>query len=222
MQTEYFKLLKELVVQVAGKNTEAVIDILKDGKPINEFKIADRLKMTINQARNILYKLYNQNIVSFVRKKDEKKGWYIYSWSLNVPKALERLKILKEKELNNLNYQLNSRENKRFYNCPNKCTEFNEESAMLHHFTCPECGTVLQLESSEELTKDLKNKIVKTKQEIIDIDNELKKIESIRLMKLEAERLAKKKKRLIAIKRARKKNKKKIKKLRKSRLKSKK
>ena len=194
MQAEYAKLLKELVSQVAGKNTEILIDILKDEKPVNEFKIADKLKLTINQARNILYKLYNQNIVFFARKKDEKKGWYIYSWSLNVPKALERLKILKEKEMSNFNHQLNSRENKRFYKCPNECVEFNEESAMLHHFTCPECGSVMQLSSTEDLTRDLKSGIEKTKKAIDDISFELGKLNVVRLEKIEKERIAKRKK----------------------------
>jgi len=169
MQSEHIRLLKDLVIHVAGKNTETVIDILSSEKPVNEFKIADKLKLTINQARNILYKLYNQNIVAFARKKDEKKGWYIYSWILNVPKSLERLRAYKGKELDSLNHLLNSRENKRFYHCPNECMEFNEESAMLHHFTCPECGAILQLSSSEELTKELKGKIDKVNKEIENI-----------------------------------------------------
>ena len=202
MQVEYLKLLKDLVIRVAGKTTDTVIDILKDEKPVNEFKIADKLKLTINQARNILYKLYNQNIVSFARKKDEKKGWYIYSWFLNVPKALERLKALKEKELNNLEHQLHSRENKRFYVCPNECVEFNEESAMLHQFTCPECGTIMQLALTEQLAKDLKDKIEKSKKEIEDISLELKKIDDIRLVRVEKERIAKRKKKSRMMKRA--------------------
>ena len=204
MQIEHLKLLKELVIQVAGKNTETVIDILKDEKPVNEFKIADKLKLTINQTRNILYKLYNQNIVSFARKKDEKKGWYIYSWSLNVPKALERLKIIKEKELDNLNHLLKSRENKRFYRCPNECMGFNEESAMIHHFTCPECGSVLELESGEEISKDVKGKIARAHREITEIEKELKMLDDVRLVKVEKERLTKRKKRLKAAKKARK------------------
>ena len=203
MQIEYLKLLKDLVIQVAGKNTEIIIDILKDEKPVNEFKIADKLKLTINQARNILYKLYNQNIVSFARKKDEKKGWYIYSWSLNVPKSLERLKAMKEKELDGIEHQLKSRENKRFYKCPNECMEFNEESAMLHHFTCPECGSVLQLASTEELAKDLKIKIEQAKKEIADISVELQELDIVRLVKIEKERIAKRKKNKIARRAAR-------------------
>jgi transcription initiation factor TFIIE subunit alpha len=205
MQSEHLKLLKELVSHVSGKTTEVIIDILKEEVPVNEFKIADKLKLTINQARNILYKLYNQNIVSFARKKDEKKGWYIYSWSLNVPKSLERLKAMKEKELNNFEHQLNSRENKRFYVCPNECVEFNEESAMLHQFTCPECGSVMQLASTEELAADLKNKIEKAKKEIDDILAELKKIDDVRLIRIEKERLSKRKKKLKVARKARKK-----------------
>jgi len=222
MQAEYAKLLKELVSQVAGKNTEILIDILKDEKPVNEFKIADKLKLTINQARNILYKLYNQNIVFFARKKDEKKGWYIYSWSLNVPKALERLKIMKEKELSNLHHQLNSRENKRFYKCPNECIEFNEESAMLHQFTCPECGSVMQLSSTEELSKDLKSGIEKVKREIDDISVELGKINVVRLEKIEKERIAKRKKAKRARAKLRKLNQKILKKAKKPKAKKKK
>jgi transcription initiation factor TFIIE subunit alpha len=143
--------------------------------------------------------------VSFARKKDEKKGWYIYSWSLNVPKALERLKAMKEKELDNLGHQLKSRENKRFYRCPNECMGFNEESAMLQHFTCPECGSVLQLESGEELSKDLKTKIEKAKREIADISGELKLLDDARLIRVEKDRLKKRKKKLKLARKARKK-----------------
>jgi len=191
MLFDYFKLLKELVIQVSGKNTEVLVDILKSEKPVNEFKIADKLKLTINQARNILYKLYNQGIVAFVRKKDEKKGWYIYSWSLNAPKALERLKLMKEKEMNTFQHLLANRENKRMYKCPNDCMEVNEESAMLHQFTCPECGSVLNLESTEGLAKELKGKIEKAKREIIELDVELKKIDDVRLVQVEKKRLLK-------------------------------
>ena len=191
MQPEHLRLLKELVVQVAGKNTEALIDILKGEKPVNEFRISEKLKLTVNQTRNILYKLYNQNIVFFIRKKDEKKGWYIYSWYLNVPKALERLKIMKEKEIDSFRHLLTSRENKRFYKCPSGCMEFNEETAMLHQFTCAECGSVLQLESTEELTKELKGKIEKSKKEIAEISEELGKIDVVRLTGIEKERIKK-------------------------------
>lgn len=194
MQPYQLSLLKELITQVAGKNTEVIADILKTEKPINEFKIADKLKLTINQARNILYKLYNQSIVSFARKKDEKKGWYIYFWSLNLPKSLERLKIIKEKELNNQKHLLSSRENRRFYKCPHGCAgEFNEETAMMHEFACQECGSIMQLESAEEFTKEIRLKIAKIEKELIGIEAELKILDTARQIQIEKERLAKKK-----------------------------
>jgi len=66
---------------------------------------------------------------------------------------------------------------------------------MLHQFTCPECGSVLQLEASHELSQDLKHKIDNTKKEINEITDELKKIDDIRLIQVEKERLTKRKKR---------------------------
>ena len=91
-------LLNEVIKKIAGKNTEAIVPILIAKKNVNEFKIADKLKLTINQARNILYKLHAHDVVSFTRKKDKRKGWYIYFWTLDEVKALEALKKIKEQE----------------------------------------------------------------------------------------------------------------------------
>jgi len=70
-------LLKEVVAIVAGKQAEEIADILDSKKHVNEFLIAKKLGITINQTRNILYKLSDFGLVSFIRKKDKRKGWYI-------------------------------------------------------------------------------------------------------------------------------------------------
>ncbi len=177
MQKEQqIKLLKELVEKVAGKNAEAIVPIIATGKHVNEFKIAEKLKLSINQTRNILYKLSAQNIVFFARKKDARKGWYIYSWSINFQKALERLKDIKHKDLVNIQNLIRSREQKRFYVCPSGCMELSEESAMLHEFRCPECGQLLEFKSSAEEVAELKMKLKKVESEMKIIKEELAKI----------------------------------------------
>ncbi len=94
-----FVLLAEVIRKIAGKNTEAILPILFGKKNVNEFFIADKLKLTINQTRNILYKLHALDIVSFTRKKDKRKGWYIYFWTLNELKSLKTLKNIREQEI---------------------------------------------------------------------------------------------------------------------------
>jgi len=168
------KLLSELAEKLAGSKGLAVFQLLKNKKDVNEFKIAKKLDITINQARNILYKFYEQGIVSFIRKKEKRKGWYIYYWTFETKKALELIIRLKEKEIQQQLALLKSRENKAFYICQECNIEMTEETALRHNFTCPECGSVLQL-SQDEKTKELKRKIAKLSTEIKEIKELLEK-----------------------------------------------
>src|SRR3989344_4929140 len=112
------KLLKDIVTSVVGANSAKIVDLLYEKKNVNEFIIAKKLKLTINQTRNILYRLADEGLVSFVRKKDIKKGgWYIYFWTLNTGKSLIKFKENLQKDIDNLNNQINSRKTKRFFYC---------------------------------------------------------------------------------------------------------
>src|SRR3989338_3564282 len=83
------KFLNEYISIVAGGGADKIVAILFKKKNVNEFLIAKKLSLTINQTRNILYKLADHGLVTFVRKKDKKKGgWYIYFWTLETGKSL--------------------------------------------------------------------------------------------------------------------------------------
>jgi len=167
------RLLQELIRNLAGKNTEIIAELLIDKKDVNEFKLAEKLKLTINQTRNILYKLYAQNIIFFIRKKDKTKGWYVYYYTLNTKKAFEKLIHLKKKEIELLQHQLNSRETKSFFSCPRGCLELNEETALHQNFLCPECEQLLQLTPNEKLIAEIKEKIGRIEKEIAVAQQEL-------------------------------------------------
>jgi len=170
---EKFALLSEVIKKIAGKNTEPILPILIKKKNINEFTIAEKLKLTINQTRNILYKLHAFNIVSFTRKKDKRKGWYIYFWTIDEPRALQTLKDIKNKEIEKLEILLKNRQEKRFFVCPEDNIELNEENAMHHEFICPECGKLLELANNEKRIREIVNKIESIKRDINKIDAQL-------------------------------------------------
>src|SRR3989338_11520661 len=75
------ELLKFIVEGLINKQAVPIMDLLSSKKPVNEFTIAEKLGLTINQTRNIIYKLSDFGLVSFTRKKDKRKGWYIYFWT---------------------------------------------------------------------------------------------------------------------------------------------
>ena len=82
------KFLKEAMSILVGKQGEELVNLLDTKKYVNEFLIAKKLDITINQTRNILYKLSDSGLVSSTRKKDKKKGWYTYFWKIEILKSL--------------------------------------------------------------------------------------------------------------------------------------
>src|SRR3989339_554721 len=198
------KFLREVVVIAVGKQAEGIVDLLNSKKYVNEFILAKKLNLTINQTRNILYKLSDHGLVSSTRKKDKKKGWYTYFWKIEVLKALEFLKDIMDKRLSQIGSQINSRETKQFYICERCNIEFNEENALLNDFTCNECGDIFTLKDNSKLLRELIRRMDKLKKELVLVDEEIAiesdKEEKIRLkevVKVEKEASAKR-----AVKRA--------------------
>jgi len=187
--------LKEVVIIIVGKQAEDIADLLHSQKHVNEFIIAKKLGITINQTRNILYKISNYGLVSFIRKKDKKKGWYTYFWKIDVIKSLEFLKNVLLKKIEQINYQVKSRETKQFYICERCNVEFNEENALLKDFTCNECGGIFTIKDNNKLLRELKRNLDKfsKKLELVkeEIEKENEKLEKIKLK--EAKKIAKNK-----------------------------
>lgn len=172
------KFLKNIVVTIAGSNSEGLVDILYGKKNVNEFIIAKRLNLNINQARNILYRLSDEGLVSFIRKKDKKNGgWYTYFWTFDVGKSLYKLRDALISEIKSLEDQLQSRQTKRFYICPECDMEMNEENALIHDFTCPECGEVLLLRESKDLVEDLRKRAERLRVDLDVVNQEIEVIE---------------------------------------------
>lgn len=190
-------LLKEIIVIIAGKQAEPIVDLLDGKKYVNEFIIAKKLDLTINQTRNILYKISDQGLVSFIRKKDKRKGWYTYFWKLEVIKCLEFLRISLLKKMEQINYQIRSRETKEFYVCENCNIEFNEESALIYNFTCNECGNIVSRKDNTSVIKNYNKDLDKLKKELESVEAEWKterdRLDKIKLREAKKEEELKKK-----------------------------
>jgi len=172
------KLLKKIVPAFAGPGSERLVDLLYKKQNVNEFLIAKKMDLTINQTRNILYKLADEGLVGFIRKKDKKKGgWYTYFWTLRMKKSLIRYKEELVNKLETIKTQLSTRETERHYFCKNCDLEYNEENAMIQEFTCAECGEVLEIMETEKITAHLRNEIKKLEEEILRVDQEIEILE---------------------------------------------
>src|SRR3989344_3959385 len=109
------KIIEGVVSEVAGEDVVPLVKVLKNKKNVSEFKLAENINREVNEIRNMLYRLYDANLVSFIRKKDKKKGWYIYYWTFNGKRVKDLVSDLKKKRLEALKQRLSREEGGNFY-----------------------------------------------------------------------------------------------------------
>ncbi|MEM4181625.1 MAG: hypothetical protein QXX68_00515 [Candidatus Pacearchaeota archaeon] len=165
--------LKNLFERIAGKGALPILEVLLKKKDISEILLSKRTGMPINEIRNFLYKLSSEGIVYFTRKKDKRRGWFIYFWSLNEERSL--LKIEEEiiKEIENLKKDLEKRKNERFYKCEICKTEVNEESALEQEFVCPECANTYVIVDKDPFILEIQKNISRKEKQLEEIRKEI-------------------------------------------------
>lgn len=160
------KLVEDVVSAVAGEDVLPLVKQLKNKKNVSEFKLAEALKLEVNIVRNMLYRLYHANLVSFIRRKDKKKGWYIYYWTFRLKQIKYLAMSLKKERLERLQDRLAREKDSSFFVCPNSCMRLDFERAVGFDFKCPECAAIMQQESNEEKIKQLQQEIKALQKEI--------------------------------------------------------
>ena len=155
------KLITDVVSEAVGEDALDLVFYLKVKKDISEFIIADDLKMEIHAIRNILYRLNNEHLVTYRRKKDREKGWYISYWTFNLPRVRELHEILKKRKISKFKERLTAEEKNKgnYFMCPNACVRMDFPTATEHDFKCSECGQILNQQDNTKTIHMLKSKI---------------------------------------------------------------
>ena len=173
--------IDDLVVNFAGEDVLPLVTLLKGKENVSEFVIADRLNVTVNQVRNMLYRLHKSNLVTFTRKKDKKKGWYIYYWTLAMKNIKDALFYQKKKQLVEFQEKLAKENTGKFYVCPVKCARLTMEDAMEADFHCPECGQLLTEQDNKRTIENLDRRIAELSAEI-KVEEDARAAEVARLL----------------------------------------
>ena len=151
----------QTVAEVVGQEAVPIVQYLKGKKNISEFKIAESIKAEVNSVRKMLYAMQTSNLVSYYRKKDRQKGWYISYWTLK-PESFDYLSLAtKRQKLQQLKERLHKEEANEglFYICPSLCVRLEFDKAAEISFKCPECGSMLQHQDNTKTIEQLRQKI---------------------------------------------------------------
>lgn len=169
------QLMEKIVVEVVSEEALPIIKYLHGKKRISEFVITEELDIEIHRTRFLLYKLLEHNLVTFIRKKDKIKGWYICYWDLNEA-AVEQLdKKLRTQKIKKLKERLEREEGNQFYMCRNACVRMDFERAMEFNFKCPECGEIMHPVENQRTIDFLKSKIKDLEKEMHSSSKQSKK-----------------------------------------------
>src|SRR5205823_266648 len=74
--------LARLASFFGGEEALNVVKALAQAGTTTDDVIATQANVRLNTARKVLYKLYDHALVTCVRSRDEKTGWFIYHWML--------------------------------------------------------------------------------------------------------------------------------------------
>jgi transcription initiation factor TFIIE subunit alpha len=161
-------ILNEVISDTAGSDVVPLVEKLKNKKNFSELKLAEALDQEINYTRNQLYRLLKYNLVSFTKKKDKRKGWYVYFWTFRLKHIKHLMVKLKEERLERLKDRLKRETENQFYSCKEKCMRISFDNAVDLNYMCPECAELLNLENNQAM-------IEKIKEDIINIEKFLEK-----------------------------------------------
>ncbi len=160
------KMVEATISEAAGQDVLPLVAFLKNKKNISEFKIAEAIEREINETRNMLYRLHEVNLVSFTRKKDKQKGWYIYYWTYR-PNMIKHLYTnLRKDRLEKLRERLDREKSSNFFMCSNQCIRLDFEQAMNFEFKCPECGEIMNHEENEQKIQEIEKEIANIEKEL--------------------------------------------------------
>lgn len=155
--------IENVVRELVNEEGIPIVLYLIGKTKVSEFTIANDLDMEIHKARNLLYKLFEQNILSFIRKKDKIKGWYICYWDFNEKSIPFLDEKIKKNKLQKLQERLEKESSATFYMCKNACTRMDFEKAMEFNFKCPECGELMDEQNNSRTIEFLQQRIKELK-----------------------------------------------------------
>lgn len=145
---------------IGGDEYLKVARSLLKSKDATDEEIASSTGLRINMVRRVLYDLFGKALITGIRVKDEKKGWFVYRWRSRRDEVENFIEGQKKKIAERLQQRFNYENSSDFYHCGNQdCPRITFEDALDGFFKCPNCGRVLNLKKNDKAKKAFAYKI---------------------------------------------------------------
>ncbi len=159
--------VQSLIKSIVSEDGYHIVNHLMKVDKADEFEIAEALDEEVNFVRSVMYKMYSHKLVSYTRRRDAERGWYIYTWKLLFDKMFKEIISRKKTYLNELTDKLDYEKNKeQSFHCK-KCSIIVDFSkAMELSFSCFACGSMLEPLDNDNKVENLDKKINELKESL--------------------------------------------------------
>jgi len=152
---------------IGGDEYLKVARSLLKAEDATDEEIASSTGLRINMVRKILYDLFGKSLITAVRVKDDRKGWFVYRWRSRREEVESFIENQKKKISERLQHRLDYETSFDFYHCGNEdCPRVTFEDSLEAMFKCPSCGKVLNLKKNEKSKKAFARKIDEMKKDM--------------------------------------------------------
>jgi transcription initiation factor TFIIE subunit alpha len=155
------KYLHELV----GPKGMPVAAAPPDGEVTDE-ELAEELGLELNDVRRALFILYENDLATYRRLRDEDSGWLTYLWTFEYDEIPEKLEGEMHRLLDGLEERRQYERDNEFYLCENCGIRFEFGEAMEFGFQCPECGNQVESMENTRLVDAMETRIEELRDEL--------------------------------------------------------
>jgi len=117
-------------------------------------------------VRRALFILYENDLASYRRLRDEDSGWLTYLWTFEYGKIPEQLESEMERLLAGLEERREYEMANEFYLCEQCGIRFEFDEAMEFGFQCPDCGNSLDAMENTRLVEAMDERIDELRDEL--------------------------------------------------------
>jgi len=167
LKIEYEDTFVKVAGLIGGPDYVRVARALLNNENATDEEIASATGLKIKTVRKALYDLFGRSLITGVRVRDPKRGWFVYRWKAQRDQTDGFIQTQRRKVLGRLKQRLEYEESHEFYYCgtpgdPNRTFE----DAMESFFKCPLCSKPLNRLDNTELKEALRWKIKQLEEDI--------------------------------------------------------
>ncbi len=160
MRIEYEDSFVKIASLIGCEEYLRVARALLNTEDATDEEIASATGLRINIVRKVLYDLFGKALITGIRVKDEKKGWFVYRWRAKRDQVDNFIDNQKKKILDRLKKRLQYEESGEFYHCGNHdCPRMTFEQAVETLFKCQNCKGMLNMIDNSKVRQALRLKI---------------------------------------------------------------